>query len=298
VEIVEPAPVEKADPLPIGGVPIAKLETGEWWRLKIIGHHTLITGATEAGKSGVIWAMLQALQEAIDSRLAQLWVIDPRGGMELGMAAHMFARFAFEHEEVYADLLEDAVRVMRRRQQAALGVAKIHTPTVAEPQIALVVDEIGSLTSYTNNRPARKRIEAALALLLSQGRLSGISVIGCIQDPRKETLHLRDLFPTRICLRVTEADHVGMLFGPGAVARGARCHLIAEETPGVGYVGVDGHPDYDRVRFCHDEEWIAGLHRRRYERGDPHRQRRQQPQGRHLQLVTDEYEPIPRLTNL
>jgi hypothetical protein len=89
-----------------------------------------------------------------------------------------------------------------------------------------------------------------------------------------------------------------MMFGPGAVARGARCHLISEKTPGVGYVGVDGHPDYDRVRFSHDEEWIAGLRRRRYERGDPHRQRWQQPPGRHLHLVTDDYVPIPRLTNL
>jgi S-DNA-T family DNA segregation ATPase FtsK/SpoIIIE len=53
------------------------------------------------------------------------------------------------------------------------------------------------------DRDAKRRIAAALSLLLSQGRAVGVTVIGAVQDPRKEILTVRDLFPTRIALRLT-----------------------------------------------------------------------------------------------
>ena len=49
-----------------------------------------------------------------------------------------------------------------------------------------------------NDRDIRRRIDNALGLLLSQGRAVGVSVVGAIQDPRKEVLPARDLFPIRI----------------------------------------------------------------------------------------------------
>jgi hypothetical protein len=67
-----------------------------------------------------------------------------------------------------------------------------------------------------NERDIRRRIDNALGLLLSQGRAVGITVIGAIQDPRKETLPARDLFPVRIALRLAEADQVRLILGPGA----------------------------------------------------------------------------------
>jgi S-DNA-T family DNA segregation ATPase FtsK/SpoIIIE len=64
------------------------------------------------------------------------------------------------------------------------------------------------------DRDAKRRIAAALSLLLSQGRAVGVSVIDAVQDPRKEILTVRDLFPTRIALRLTERDHVALVLGP------------------------------------------------------------------------------------
>src|SRR4029079_15719398 len=85
----------------------------------------------------------------------------------------------------------------------------------------------------------------------SQGRAVGVSVVGAVQDPRKEIVTMRDLFPTRVALRLTEADPVGLVLGQGARDRGARCDQIPESLPGVGYVGLDGVAEPVRVRFAH-----------------------------------------------
>jgi DNA segregation ATPase FtsK/SpoIIIE, S-DNA-T family len=155
------------------------------------------------------------------------------------------------YELEFATLLEDAVAVMRRRQASLRGRTRLHTPTLDEPLVLVVVDELASLTAYVVDRDAKRRIAAALSLLLSQGRAVGVSVIGAVQDPRKEILTVRDLFPTRIALRVTERDHVALVLGQGARDRGARCDQIGEDLPGVGYVGIEGHAEPVRVRFAH-----------------------------------------------
>lgn len=121
---------------------------------------------------------------------------------------------------------------------------------VTATAVSVVVDEIASLTAYVVDRQAKQRIAAALSLLLSQGRAVGVSVIGAVQDPRKEVLPMRDLFPTRIALRLTEPDQVGLVLGHGARDRGARCDQIREDLPGIGYVGLDRVAEPVRVRFA------------------------------------------------
>ena len=115
--------------------------------------------------------------------------------------------------------------------------------------MVLVVDELAALTGWVTDRTAKKRIEAALGLLLSQGRAVGVVVVGAVQDPRKDVLPMRDLFPTRIALRLNEADQVNLVLGPGARNRGAHADLIPDSLPGVGYVTVDGIAEPVRVRF-------------------------------------------------
>ena len=62
---------------------------------------------------------------------------------------------------------------------------------------------------------------------------------------------MRDLFPTRVALRLSEAEQVGLVLGSGARDRGALCDRIPESLPGVGYVGIDGIAEPVRVRFSH-----------------------------------------------
>jgi DNA segregation ATPase FtsK/SpoIIIE, S-DNA-T family len=78
-----------------------------------------------------------------------------------------------------------------------------------------------------------------------------VCVVGALQDPRKDVISLRNLFSTRIALRLDESDQVGMVLGDGARDRGA---LADEISPlphigaGVGYVRLEASPDPVRVR--------------------------------------------------
>jgi len=258
------APIEPFDPpdgcdgLDLAALPVAVGEDGQVHRVRLLGAHLLVVGATGSGKGSVIWSLVSALAPGIRDELVQVWAVDPKGGMELAPGAAMFTRFVYGdpddntlYELDFAHVLEDAVFVMRRRQATLRGHTRLHTPTVAEPLIVVVIDELASLTAYVIDRDAKRRITAALSLLLSQGRAVGVSVVGAVQDPRKDVVSMRDLFPTRILLRVTEPEHVALTLGQGARDRGARADLIDEATPGVAYIGQDGMAEPVRVRFTH-----------------------------------------------
>lgn len=264
-QVVQPLPVE-ADPLRTG-LPVAVGEDGQVWRLQLVGSHVLVVGATGAGKGSVVWSLLHQLAPSIRAGLVQVWAVDPKGGMELAAGQPLFDRFCHGdsdtpagYETTFADLLEDAVAVMRRRQDRLRGVTRLHQPSVVEPLVVVIVDELAALTGWITDRTVKKRIEAALGLLLSQGRAVGVVVVGAVQDPRKDVLPMRDLFPTRIALRLNEAEQVGLVLGPGSRNRGAHADLIPDSLPGVGYVTVDGIAEPVRVRFSHlTDTHIAAL---------------------------------------
>jgi S-DNA-T family DNA segregation ATPase FtsK/SpoIIIE len=136
---------------------------------------------------------------------------------------------------------------MQARAGRLRGRTRLHEPTAAEPLIVVVVDELASLTAYAE-RDERRRISAALSLLLSQGRAVGVVVVAALQDPRKEVLPFRDLFPTRIALALAEAEQTDLVLGRGARLRGADCSRIPLSTPGVAWVWCDGEPEPVRVR--------------------------------------------------
>jgi S-DNA-T family DNA segregation ATPase FtsK/SpoIIIE len=84
-----------------------------------------------------------------------------------------------------------------------------------------------------------------------QGRAVGVCVVAALQDPRKEVLAFRDLFPAKIALRLDEPVQVDMVLGDGAREQGARCDRIADTLQGVGYVRVDGVREPIRVRAAY-----------------------------------------------
>jgi S-DNA-T family DNA segregation ATPase FtsK/SpoIIIE len=235
-------------------LPIGLCEDGEVYRLPLLGNHVFVPGETGAGKSALIWSIINQLAPAIADGTVELWGIDPKA-MELAAGEPLFTRMAYRNPTDYADILEDAVEVMQDRQIRLRGVTRLHQPSPAEPLIVILIDELAAL-SYVNERDLRRRIDNALGLLLSQGRAVGVTVIGAIQDPRKEVLPARDLFPVRIALRLAEADQVRLILGPGARDRGARCDEIPHSMPGVGFVQVDGQPEPVRVRFA----WVTDDH--------------------------------------
>ena len=254
------APFPAAEAVDLDALPIARCEDGTVYRLPLRGSHVLIAGATGAGKGSVLWSVIDQLAPAVRRGMVELWALDPKGGMELAFAETLFTRFEHRGEGDFATALEAAVQVMQRRQQDLRGRTRLHQPTTDEPLIVVLVDELAALTAYVSDRATKNRIASALGLLLSQGRAVGVVVVAAVQDPRKDTVPMRDLFPVRIALRLTEADQVALVFGHGARDRGARCDTIPESLPGVGFVMVDGIAEPVRVRFAHiTDDHIAQL---------------------------------------
>lgn len=252
-------------PLPTPAVPdltavsVGVREDGRAWTLRLLGTHVLVVGVTGAGKGSVVWSLLAGVAGGVSSGLVQLWAVDGKAGMELAPGRAMFTRFATT-VEAGVDLLEAAATVMAERAARLVGSTRLHTPTVAEPLVVVVVDEVALLTAYLPDRKLRERAEKALAVLATQGRAPGVVLVAALQDPRKEVLGLRNLFPTKVAMRLDEKLQVDMVLGEGAREAGAACHQIPESMPGVAYVRVDGVREPVRVRAAYlDDAAITRL---------------------------------------
>ena len=140
---------------------------------------------------------------------------------------------------------------MQGRAARFAGKRRDHVPTVEDPFVVVLVDEVAFLTAYQRDRKLRERIMAALATLTTQGRAVGYCVVAALQDPRKDVLAIRNLFPDRIAMRLDEPEQTDMVLGDGARDRGAACELISTDPAigaGVAFVRLEADPDPVRVR--------------------------------------------------
>ncbi|RVX46041.1 S-DNA-T family DNA segregation ATPase FtsK/SpoIIIE [Nonomuraea polychroma] len=237
----------------VGPVEIGIQEDGSPWLLNVHGTHKLVAGATGAGKGSIIWSTIRGLLPAVRAGLVELWALDPKL-MELSFGRTLFGpRYAATPEEC-AELLEQAVKVMQERAARFGGHQRSHTPTVEDPFVLVIVDEVAFLTAYQADRDLKRRVSAALATLTTQGRAVGVGVMAALQDPRKEVMTIRNLFPDKIALRLDESEQVDMVLGDGARDRGALADHISpvpELGAGVGYVRLETSPDPIRVRAAY-----------------------------------------------
>jgi S-DNA-T family DNA segregation ATPase FtsK/SpoIIIE len=238
-------------------LPVGRREDGQPWLVRVHGTHVLIAGATGAGKASLLWSIVRAMLPAMVAGLVRVWAADPKL-MELAYGRAIFDRFgryAADPAAIVA-MLEDAVAQMQARAAIFAGRHREHTPTIEHPFIVVLVDEVAFLTAYLSDRGIRDRIKAALATLTTQGRAVGYSVVAALQDPRKEVMSIRNLFPDRIAMRLDEPEQVDMVLGDGARDRGALADLIStDETTGAGvaYVRLATDPDPVRVRAA----WVT-----------------------------------------
>jgi len=260
--LADPIPALPVDPVVnLAGLPVGRCEDGSPWLLRLLGSHVLIAGATGSGKGSVIWSAVRAMLPAIVGGWVRVWAIDPKR-MELSFGRDLFTRYA-DQADAMVRLLEDAVTEMHDRATKFGGVTRTFTPSAAVPFLVVLIDELAFLTAYQPDRDLRKRAEAAIATLTSQGRSVGVCVVVALQDPRKDVISLRNLFPTRIALRLDESDQVDMVLGDGARDRGAVADEISPlpaTGAGVGYVRLEGSPHVVRVRAAYvDDDDIHGM---------------------------------------
>jgi S-DNA-T family DNA segregation ATPase FtsK/SpoIIIE len=258
------AAVIPALPIPavtdLRALPVGSREDGGPFTIQLHGTHLLIAGATGAGKGSYLWSLVRAMLPAMSAGLVQVHACDPKL-MELAFGRAMFERFgkyAADPADIAA-LLEADVADMQARATRFAGHQRDHTPTAADPFVVVLVDEVAFLTAYQADRKLKERILAALATLTTQGRAVGYCVVAALQDPRKEVLNIRNLFPDKIALRLDEPTQVDLVLGDGAHNRGALCEDISADPAtgaGVGYVRLETDPDPVRVRaaFVTDDD--------------------------------------------
>jgi len=236
-------------------LPVGKREDGALFTLRLHGTHLLIAGATGAGKGSYLWCLVRAMLPAMAAGLVRVFACDPKL-MELAFGRVLFERYgrhAADSGDIAA-LLEEAVADMQHRAARFAGRQRDHAPTAGCPFTVVIVDEIAFLTAYQADRKLKERTLAALATLTTQGRAVGYCVVAALQDPRKEVLNIRNLFPDKIALRLDEPSQVDMVLGDAARDRGARCDDISSEPvtgAGVGFVRLETDPDPVRVRAAY-----------------------------------------------
>jgi S-DNA-T family DNA segregation ATPase FtsK/SpoIIIE len=249
-QVVPPAPMLARPDL--RALEVGRREAGLPWHIRLHGTHVLIAGATGAGKASLLWSLVRAMFPLMQAGLVRVLAADPKF-MELA-----FGRAVFDAYGTYAatpaaiaDMLEWAVADMQTRAARFAGHQRDHTPTAADPFTVVLVDEVAFLTTYQPDRKMRERIMNALAILTTQGRAVGYCVVAALQDPRKDVLTIRNLFPDRIAMRLDEPEQVDMVLGDGARERGAACELISADPAtgaGVAFVRLEADPDPVRVR--------------------------------------------------
>lgn len=245
-KLVPPLPTPAV--VDLAAVPVGRCEDGQDWTLRLAGTHLLIAGATGAGKSSILWSLLRGLTPGVHAHTVQIWAIDPKGGMELRPGKGLFTRFEDRSPEDMCTLLEDLVQVKDERARALANTgSRLHEARAGSPHIVVILDELATLTAFAD-RAVTRRIDTALGLLLTQGRACGITVIAAVQDPGKDIVGWRDLFPTRIAMRLDNPLQVGMVLGEHARENGAKADEISELTPGVAYLRIDGTRQTQRVR--------------------------------------------------
>ena len=280
-ELFVTAPDFTADPTSVNlaRLTIGRDEYGRHFALDLVnGLHILLAGATGAGKGSFEWGLIRALAPMVREGTVRLWVIDPKGGMEFGAGQAMFHRFADNPDDglkvtrEYIDTLDDRKEHLGRR-----GI-RTHTPSVDQPLDVLICDELAAMTAYAD-RDLSREFEPLLSKALTQYRAVGGRIVAATQEPTKDTVPMRGLFPTRIALRLDQESYVDMTLGEGMRDKGAFADQIPEFLPGVAYVKQDGKREPLRVRagytsdtdiaelvaFCTDtattEATVTPLHR-------------------------------------
>ena len=187
--------------------------------------------------------------------------------MELAFGRALFDRYGQYESDPAAIvvMLEDAVTGMQDRAARLAGRHRVHHACTEHPFTVIFVDEIAFLTAYQPDRKLRERALAAIATLTTQGRAVGYCVVGALQDPRKDVLTIRNLFPDRIAMRLDEPEQVDMVLGDGSRDRGATADLISPDPAtgaGIAYIRLEADPDPVRVRatWVTDDDITAMCH--------------------------------------
>jgi len=243
---------------PIAPVLVGRTDAGSEYRLNVFDRQTLILGASGAGKGSWLWATVLSLTPHIKAGTVEVSIVDLKGGVEASAALPMFARVAKTFEEAAETVAALRVEVDRRLGHMVSVGSRKHVPSQEEPARLLIFDEFASLVYSAPSSKEKAAVEADIKSITSRGRAAAIVIQAYAQDPRADSLLARPLFTNVVALRFRTADDTKLAIGPAAYDAGAKCELIRQSTPGVGYVMDEESGTVQRVRaFWVSDEVLA-----------------------------------------
>ncbi|WP_186317635.1 FtsK/SpoIIIE domain-containing protein [Curtobacterium sp. 9128] len=198
--------------------------------------HALVVGQTGSGKSSLLHALILGLAERFSPDDVQFFLVDGKGGVEMGMYAHdpRTGRSGLPHArvvavesdvEMYVSVLQYLDAEMRRRalllKQHGLANLVGLDPIMRLPRYVAVLDEFHVLLTDDRYRETAARYLTDIA---KQGRSVGIHLVLATQSTaglgaRGENKALFDNLGLRVAFRSDEATSEQMLGGDHRAAR-------------------------------------------------------------------------------
>lgn len=234
-------------------------EDGEAFLLRLLYRHTLVAGASDWGKSGIVNLILTRLNRCED---ADVYGIDMKPGQpELGPWRGRMKALAGTAEEARA-LLEwmrdecdrrGAILAELSRQSMAEGRGPVRKwiPGVHGNAIFLVTDELAELVRQ--DPELAEMYESLLAIM----RFLAMQCVSATQQPSRKVFggstDARGNYANRLCTRAGEAGHAPLIFGQGCQSKGWRPELL--DLPGK-FLGQT--PEHDRPRV-YRAEYVSDL---------------------------------------
>lgn len=199
--------------------------------------HTLVVGLTGSGKGSVLATIVAELMQCVRDGLVDLYGIDLKGGVELGMYGSVFEQHHAYDLDSTVSMLEGISSELDRRLELMRGNTRDLKPSAENPRIYILIDEAAELFKGSSREEKQRadRIKSLLDSILRRGRAAGVVVVAFTQDPRMESMPLRARFPQRIGLLLTDEAETSMQLGAEAVERGAWCWRLNPAMPGSGY---------------------------------------------------------------
>lgn len=158
----------------------------------LMSAHTLLGASTKGGKTNLLCSILAQL--LLKPQRMKGYIIDLKGNPEDRL--NLFEPFwPYVREEAEATELLARIRwSMETRNRSG----------IREPPIFVIIDEVGDLTSFTENPEYRHQAQGMLTVLARQARSAGITLIVTTQYPHYANISklITNNFVRRICLAV------------------------------------------------------------------------------------------------
>jgi hypothetical protein len=212
-------------------------EDGKPVYLTLMYRHTLIAGASDWGKSGVVNLIIKRLNRCLD---ADLYGIDMKpGAPELGpWEPVMAASVAKTPEQARALLMwirgecnrrgEILAELTRKRMAEGKGPVRKWVPGVHGKAIFVFCDELGELVRQD------PELAALYESLLAIARFLAIHFISATQQPSRKVFggstDARGNYANRLSTRAGESGHAPFVFGAGCQTKGWRPETL--DLPG------------------------------------------------------------------